>query len=681
MSEISKLAATKVTRECALCGLVTEEAIVVCPQDGSALITHKPDPLIGSVIGGKFEILSLVGSGGMGNVYKAVQQPVGRHVALKVLHSEKMRNQSSVKRFEQEAKAASVLSHANIVGFFDYGLTEDNVPYIVMDFVEGKSIDETIRDEGVMHVERCISLFSQACDALEHAHQKGIIHRDIKPSNLMLTRREDGSETVKILDFGIAKLLPNGDDSNRANLTQTGELFGSPQYMSPEQCAGSELDARSDMYSLGCVMYEALMGQPPLRGNSLVDTIYKHTNEKPASFKTVRPDLDVPEQLEHLVLKTLEKEPAMRFPSMAVLKRNLDFVPVFAEKAKTMPPDKVADGEGASTKMTTITIVATLVVVAVTALCVALLDQNPNSYKYWWYGKASAQIAIFEAMNGNGDPRLLQPSRVLRDNLTQAGKNSDALAYAERAAALSGRYSPVTIEHADDLLAAAAILTTQQDARSREYVLKARDVLRQVATEARKKETWTQALALDKRVLAIDTQLNEMDNNVGLQDQLLTAEDARLGGSIDQAAPIYDSLAAKQKKLNEQQQRVLFAALNAVAGELAVRGQTDKAETDYKTAISLGTKLYGIGGVRVLETKRALGLFYQKNSRFTSAEQTLQDALAEANEKLGPTNDVSIALIDDLAALYMDMKELKNAEDMQKLAQTLKAQRPTLRTN
>ena len=679
MSEKSHLVGTTVTRECALCGMVTEEAIVVCPEDGSALITHKPDPLIGTLIGGKFEIISLVGQGGMGNVYKALQQPVGRHVAVKVLHVEKMRNQSSVLRFEQEAKAASSLSHPNIVGFFDYGLTEDNVPYIVMDFVEGKAVDEVIQSEGALPVERCIRIFSQACDALEHAHQKGIIHRDIKPSNLMLTSRADGSETVKILDFGIAKLLPSGDDSNRMNLTQTGELFGSPQYMSPEQCAGSALDARSDIYSLGCVMYEALMGRPSLRGESLVETIYKHTNERPAPFKSVRPDLDVPEQLEALVLKALEKEPAMRFPSMAILKRNLDFVQLFAEQAKSLPPHTVPNEPGASNdKIAILAAAVTAAVVVLAGIGFALADQSPSSYKYWWYPKANLQIAIIELLNGKGDKRLLQPARVLRDNLTQEGRNRDAFRFAERAAALSQQYAPVNVEHADDLLAAAGILTAQQDDRAREYLIQARDVLREVALDLRRHDRWQEAMGLDKRILALDAQVGEMDDVPGLDDQLLAAENARLAGSIDQAGPMFDLLNSNRNKLNDQQRRMLFAGLNGIATELAVRGQSDKAEADYKAAIALGTKIYGIGAVRVLESKRALGLFYQKNSRFTSAEQMLQDALAEANEKLGPTNDVSIALIDDLAALYMDMKELKSAQDMEKLSQSLKAQRPTL---
>jgi hypothetical protein len=481
------------------------------------------------------------------------------------------------------------------------------------------------------------------------------------------------------LDFGIAKLLPSGADNNRVNLTQTGELFGSPQYMSPEQCAGGVLDARSDIYSLGCVMYEALVGRPAMSGESLVETIYKHTNEKPASFKTVRADLDIPEQLEAIVLKTLEKEPAMRFPTMAVLKRNLDFVPVFAEQAKTLPPETKKNSQVISAPVLAAAGVALLVTVA--GLGFALLDESPSSYKYWWYGKANTQIALFEMLGGKNDRRLVQPARVLRDNLTEAGRNREAFAFAERAASLSQQYVPESVEHADDLLAAAAILTSQQDDRAREYVLQARDVMRKVAVQSRKGERWQEATGLDKRILAIDSQLGELNDAPGLDDQLLAAEDFRQAGALDQAAPIYESLASKQKKLNEQQQRLLFAALNAVANELAVRGRTDKAESDYKTAITLGTKIYGIGSVRVLESKRALGLFYQKNSRFTSAEQTLQDALAEANEKLGSTNDVSIALIDDLAALYMDMKELKNAEDMQKLAQSLKAQRAPVQTS
>lgn len=667
MVDNAKLAGTKVTRECALCGLITEEAIVVCPEDGSALITHKPDPLIGTILGGKFEVLSLLGSGGMGNVYKAVQKPVGRYVALKVLHSEKLTKNQSVLRFQQEAKAAAALSHPNVVGFFDYGLTEDNIPYIVMDFVEGMPLDQALREQGTLPVDRFIRLFTEACDALDHAHQKGVIHRDIKPSNLMLTNRSDGTETVKILDFGIAKLMPSASEgAEKVSLTQTGEVFGSPQYMSPEQCNGGEMDARSDIYSLGCVMYEALAGRPPVRGDNIVQTVYKHTHEKPPSLKTVRPDLDIPEQLEVLVLKALEKEPAMRFPSMSVLKRNLEFVPTFAEKEKTLGPAPQAPD---MVPMRTSWLRWALPVVA----GVLLLGGGVAWFVY--ANDLKAQVAWIEFSEGAHSERLLKPTRQLRDLFAKDGNNNDAFRYAAKAIELSKATEPNSLNAANDVLAGADILAAQKDDRANEYLRRAREIFRALLREGRHREDWQQNTAIDKTLMTIDQRLDDAESDDGLADLLGQAEDMRAAGSIEQSVPLYDKLFEKRAKLNREKLGTLYSAVFALAEELAVKGNPDNAEAQYKNAIAIGTDSYGAGNERVLTAKRQLGLFYEAHNRYTAAESLLQDTLAQANESLGPTNDLSIQLLDDLAHVYDNMKELKTAAEMRKLAESLKTQR------
>jgi eukaryotic-like serine/threonine-protein kinase len=215
----------------------------------------KKNALIGQTISDRWEILSLIGTGAMGAVYKAKHNTIGRIMAVKTLGAANREDERSVQRFQQEARAMSVLTHPHLIQIADFGTMEDGTPYLVMEYLEGISLQDYVRKNGPMPVELALPVFSQIADALEHAHSKGVIHRDLKPSNVMLTGEKH--DFAKVLDLGIAK----GEDD--LHLTATGEVFGSPLYMSPEQCMGQPVDARSDVYSLGCLMYETLAARPP----------------------------------------------------------------------------------------------------------------------------------------------------------------------------------------------------------------------------------------------------------------------------------------------------------------------------------------------------------------------------------------------------------------------------------
>jgi serine/threonine protein kinase len=267
-----------------------------------------------------YDVLSELGTGGMGVVYKAKRHGIENTLAIKMLHPKLVQDAASIKRFEQEAKAASCLTHPHLVSVYEFGFTDKQEPYLVMDFVDGESLAAAIAREHTLAPERCISIFLQVCDALGHAHAKQIIHRDLKPNNIMLARAEGSdSDFVKIVDFGIAKLLPTAD-TDRERLTQTGELIGSPIYMSPEQCLGHPLDVRSDLYSVGCAMYEALSGSPPFLKNNIVLTILAHLNDPPALLK------NVPEELQKIVARCLQKNPAHRYQTIEELKEALEMV-------------------------------------------------------------------------------------------------------------------------------------------------------------------------------------------------------------------------------------------------------------------------------------------------------------------------------------------------------------------
>jgi len=212
----------------------------------------------------------------------------------------------------REAKAAGALNHPNIVSVYDYGMVSTDRPYIVMELLDGINLDGLLERRGYLTPELTTQIITQVCEALAHAHERGLIHRDLKPSNIMLVNNKN-KQYVKIIDFGIAKFATKKPETRP--ITKPGQIFGSPLYMSPEQCTGQKLDARSDIYSLGCVMYETLCGVPPFLGDTLLSTIYKHVNENPPRFSEHMHGRTVPSYLEALVLKMLEKQPEDRFQS------------------------------------------------------------------------------------------------------------------------------------------------------------------------------------------------------------------------------------------------------------------------------------------------------------------------------------------------------------------------------
>jgi serine/threonine protein kinase len=268
----------------------------------------------GTIIEDRYEILELVGHGGMSLIYKARHKLMNRVVALKMLHARSLLDPAGLKRFQQEAQAASLLDHPNVIRVYDFGLLEDQTPYLVMDFVQGSSLTALIEKKGKLHYDYCLPIFIQVADALAHAHEKGVLHRDLKPCNVMINESENGP-IAKVVDFGLATFLVDAP-MRSDKLTQTGEVFGSVYYMSPEQCCGKQLDERSDIYSLGCVMYECLAASVPVRGDSLLETMQKQVTTNPVPLTVYTSGEKFPPKLEQLIMRTLKKAPKERFQSM-----------------------------------------------------------------------------------------------------------------------------------------------------------------------------------------------------------------------------------------------------------------------------------------------------------------------------------------------------------------------------
>lgn len=275
-----------------------------------------PDPYIGKeILNGQFKILQRIGTGGMGSVYKAAQPEMNRMVAVKILHTKLTDRKDLASRFRREARALSHLTHPNTVKVFMYGELDNGALYIVMEYLEGKNLHQVIKREGPLAVERAVPILVQTCGALQEAHEIGIVHRDIKPENIFLTRSGGIDDFVKVLDFGLAKVTERELRPGSVMLTQEGMVFGTPEFMSPEQAQGVPLDARSDIYSLAVILYEALTGKLPFEGKTPMEYIQLHVTTDPIDLDRRVPGRSFPPGLGEVLRKALAKSPDDRWPS------------------------------------------------------------------------------------------------------------------------------------------------------------------------------------------------------------------------------------------------------------------------------------------------------------------------------------------------------------------------------
>jgi len=296
-------------KKCPGCGSTYDSSLSYCTKDGQALVAV--DPLIGQLLDGKYRLESVLGRGGMGVVYKATHIHIDTQYAVKVLHPELVANQSAIERFRIEARSAGRIRHPNAIQVTDFGITPERFVYLVMEMVDGISLRKLLENEQVLNLDRTNHILAQACAAVDAAHQRGVIHRDLKPDNIIITQSE-GVDSVKVLDFGIAKLRDTSSLTRptSAPLTQAGTLIGTPEYMSPEQCRGKQLDPRSDIYSLGIILYEMLCGMQPFVGDTTLEIVIQQLNNPPRPLRVVDPR--IPEEIERVVMRALDKDPGGR---------------------------------------------------------------------------------------------------------------------------------------------------------------------------------------------------------------------------------------------------------------------------------------------------------------------------------------------------------------------------------
>ncbi len=310
-------------KRCHACSARYDDTVKFCPRDGAPLeepYTSKQvfDPLLGTIIDGRYRVETLLGQGGMGRVYRACHTVIDKRVAVKVLRKEAGSDLVSAERFLREAKAASRIGHSGIVDITDFGRLNDSSPYFVMEFLDGPTLARLLA-KGALEESRAVRIALEMARALSAAHQKNIVHRDLKPENIFVLPRGDGSEAVKIVDFGIAK-----DLDLQKKLTVAGVVLGTPEYLSPEQATGEPSDHRVDVYALGCILYEMVTGKVPFRGAKPAETLRGQVYDAPEPPRARRPDLALSKETELTILRALEKNPADRFANMADFARALE---------------------------------------------------------------------------------------------------------------------------------------------------------------------------------------------------------------------------------------------------------------------------------------------------------------------------------------------------------------------
>jgi eukaryotic-like serine/threonine-protein kinase len=301
---------------CPVCSTRYADDVKFCPNDGQTLRSAAPaDDLVGQVIADRYHVMKKLGEGGMGQVYLAEHVKMGRRSAIKVMNPSMVHDPDAVARFNREASNASRITHPNVCAIYDFGETPEGLIYLAMEFIEGEPLTDLIERTGALPLARASGVFLQTADALQAAHDLGIVHRDLKPDNIMLSKRKGGGETVKVVDFGIAKAV--GGDETGQKVTKTGLVVGTPEFMSPEQLSGDTLDGRSDLYSLALVFYRMLTGKLPFEATTAQETMIKRLTDEPAKLAEVRPDLSFPAGLQPVLDTALARTPAERYQTVA----------------------------------------------------------------------------------------------------------------------------------------------------------------------------------------------------------------------------------------------------------------------------------------------------------------------------------------------------------------------------
>jgi serine/threonine protein kinase len=613
-------------KTCANCGLELAGEKAICACDPNFIITPALDPMLGQTLG-CYKVVEVIGRGGMGVIYRAHDQWMDRTIAIKMLHQHLVHDPQSLQRFNQEAKAAGNIEHPNVIQAYDFGVAPGtDQPFLVMEYLQGQSLSDVIEGEKQIDAERAVNIFIQASEALAAAHAKNVLHRDLKPSNIMLIQTKDQPDFVKIVDFGIAKLLPGS--GKEVQLTQTGEVFGSPLYMSPEQFVGRKVDVRSDIYSMGCVMYEALIGRPPIAGDHVLETMYKHMHDAPKKFAEARPELKISPRLEAVVMRALEKEPDQRYQTMTELHDDLmlartgfkDRRPLRVKLKASMAQFRRIRKRYEDVASNALLVVLSMVIAA-SVVGFGLMYFKTRQESTWRDLKKNAQMAYSREEFKQAETLLAQAANVARDNF--------------------GDEDP---RYIDTLKRLAWVYNAQQEyAKGRKLFEK---VYRLSSEELRKIRIAQTMLAADKM---LDGLLQE--STVGPEEVLRRASETiekYLGSNDPELVPLLEKLAlVYQAQGKFEESEIQYLRIFSIMRE---------TEGDKSIGAAYAHKLLGGLYLHWSNSAKAKGDNTEADAKAESADKNFTDALDIYKEILGP----NAAQVQDVQALLDGRKQPEN---------------------
>jgi serine/threonine protein kinase len=583
--------------------------MIICPDDDTLLTPLLVDTLIGTTLADKYQILEKLGSGGMGLVYKAKHLLMKRLVAIKLMLPQFAASATALKRFRQEAQAASHLNHPNILKVYDFGVTPQGLPYLVMDLLEGTNLSAELTKHNYLPLERALKIFVQTCAALYHAHQKGVIHRDLKPGNIMLVDYDGQSDVVQIVDFGMAKILSEMDGENE-ELTKTGEVFGSPMYMSPEQCMGRELDGRSDIYSLGCVMYRTLTGRPAVAGASAMECFNKHATALPAPFAEVAPELMLPPSLEAIIFKAMAKEVHERQDSMAQLREELLAELGQAEISSSMPAKSESPQQLSTSQSGTSS-------ASISSISSASNDASNST-------AGTGENSHTQITNTSAVRLPARQSRVLENSMSQMQPSPKA-----------ARKGMIWASIAGVLIIASAIVLMPKGTTSKDGS-KDPDQNPSQADPVSASEDYSQLIKQGQ------SSFDHGDYTEALKKFKIAFEKARSSGDYDRVAEVRMALGRTYVEMQD----------------------LDDGQKEFQEILKIRESEKKLTALDATESMNELGKIYRAKGQFSQAQKLFNHALAIRQNYTGPDHAAVAETLADLGNLALEQKQFKKATEL-----------------